>query len=230
MKNVALLILLSNALSCLSQNGSSHSVEPARFEKEISTEKVQLLDVRTAGEFKTGHIKNALQADWNDQEQFMHRVEYVDKSRPVYVYCLSGMRSANAASWMREHGFSKVIELAGGLNAWRKAGKEVEAMELVPQMSAEQYWSFINNNKVVLVDVGASWCPPCVKMTPILDDLQKDKGLEFVLLKIDAGTQVELMKSLKVGPIPTFIVYKKGKEVWRKDGIVSRKELAELLD
>jgi rhodanese-related sulfurtransferase len=94
-----------------------------------------VLDVRKATEFKNGHLKNALQADWTNKQQFFERIKYVDKDRPVYIYCLAGGRSAAAAAWMRENGFTKVVELSGGINAWKNAGKPVEGNTNVKQMT-----------------------------------------------------------------------------------------------
>jgi len=63
-----------------------------------------------------------------------------------------------------------------------------------------------------------------VKMNPVLDDLQKDASLQFQLIKVDAGIHTDVMKALNIEPIPVFIIYKNGKEVWRKQGIVSKEE------
>jgi thioredoxin-like negative regulator of GroEL len=93
----------------------------------------------------------------------------------------------------------------------------------------EQYLSDIPADKTVLVDIGAVWCPPCKKMEPVLDSLATSKEVNFTLIKIDGGEQVQLIKQLTIDAFPTFIIYKKGKEVWRKQGIVDRKELAQKL-
>lgn len=225
MKNVGIAVLLSVSLTSSAQNTNTYTINADDFEKGIGSSDVQVLDVRTASEFKTGHIKNSLQADWTDKVQFNERIQYVDKHRPVYIYCLSGGRSSAAAAWMRQNGFDKVVEMEGGINAWKKAGKALEGVTNEPQMTTEQYWASIPKDKTVLVDFGATWCPPCVKMAPVLEELQKDKDLDFILIKIDAGIHTDLMKSLKVDPIPAFIVYKNGKEKWRMNGIVSKKEL-----
>ena len=225
MKNVGLIFLLSVSISCSSQNTNTYTLESNEFEKGISQADIQVLDVRTATEFKTGHIKNALQADWTDKTQFSDRIQYVDKHKPVYIYCLIGGRSAAAAGWMRKNGFENVYELKGGISAWKKDGKPVEGQSTEPQITLEEYNKSIPADKTVLVDFGATWCPPCVKMAPVLDELQKDKDLKFILVKIDAGVQTQLMKELNVEPLPTFIVYKKGKEKWRKSGVVDKKEL-----
>ena len=126
---------------------------------------------------------------------------------------------------MREQGYTEVIELKGGINAWKKASKPVEGSSNEPQITLEQYNASIPTERTVLVDFGASWCPPCVKMAPVLESLQKDKDLHFVFIKIDAGIQTELMKQLNVDKLPTLIVYKKGKEKWRDSGIIEKKTL-----
>lgn len=224
MKNVIPALLLSLlAFSCHSQEAKE--LKPSDFEKEISKSGIQVLDVRTAGEFKGGHIKKALQADWTNQQQFMERVSFVDKDKPVYIYCLVGSRSASAAAWMRNNGFKKVIELRGGINAWKRDGKPVEGSSNEPQLTLEQYMSSIPKDKTTLVDFGAEWCPPCVKMNPVLEEVEKKAGKHFALVKIDAGIHTDLMKALDIEPIPQFIIYKEGKEVWRKQGIVSKDEL-----
>lgn len=229
MRNVFFVFLFFAFISCKGQAISKAQVGTDEFEKAVTTEKVQLLDVRTAKEFSTGHIKNALQADWTNNKQFTDRVQYIDKDKPVYVYCLVGGRSAAAATWMRENGFKNVIELTGGINAWKQASKPVEGSSNEVQMTMEEYKKSIPATGTVLVDVGASWCPPCVKMEPVLQDIIADKKFVFTFIKIDAGIHTNLLKEMNIEPIPVFIIYKNGQEVWRKQGIVSKDELKEQL-
>lgn len=226
MRNVFFGLLLLTAISCNSQTGNSDTrVNAEAFEKGLSEEKAQVLDVRKASEFKTGHLKNALQADWTNKEQFFERIKYVDKDRPVYIYCLVGGRSNAAAAWMRENGFKKVVELSGGINAWKNAGKPLEGVVEQKQMTPDEYAMSIPADKTVLVDFGAEWCPPCVKMEPVLAAIKADASLKFDFIKIDAGIHTDLMKVQNIEAIPVFIVYKNGKETWRKQGIVSQEEL-----
>ena len=77
----------------------------------------------------------------------------------------------------------------------------------------------------VLVDFGASWCPPCKRMEPVLDELVREKGSQFRLFKVDGGKDTDVMKAQQVDALPVFIIYKNGKEVWRHQGIVSKEEL-----
>jgi rhodanese-related sulfurtransferase len=229
MKNVFPGLLLFIALPGASQSDSTFKIGADAFEKGVGKNGIQVLDVRTTGEYNSGHIKNALLADWTDKGQFNERIEYVDKDRPVYIYCLAGGRSAAAAAWMRKNGFTNVIELEGGMNAWKSAGKPMEGSSKEPQMSIDQYWSGISKDKTTLVDFGAVWCPPCVKMAPVLDELEHSKDLDFLLVKVDAGVHTDVMKTLGISPIPVFIIYKNGKEVWRKVGVVSKEELVKQL-
>lgn len=229
MKNVWLSILLFSMVSCQGQQDSSRKLGPDAFEKGISKAGIQILDVRTSGEYMGGHIKNSLLADWNNKDQFNDRIKYVDIDKPVYVYCLAGGRSAAAADWMRQNGFKNVLELQGGINAWKKENKPLEGMSNEPQMTLEQYWAKIPKDKTTLVDFGAAWCPPCVKMAPVISELESIKDLNFLLVKVDAGLHTDIMKSLNIEPIPVFIIYKNGAEVWRKQGIVTKEELLKQL-
>jgi rhodanese-related sulfurtransferase len=222
-----LLILITAFFTGIAR---AQSVNADEFEKGISNQQVQVLDVRTSGEFNSGYLKNALQADWTNQDQFHDRVQYVDRDKPVYIYCLGGSRSAAAATWMRTNGFKKVVELQGGINAWKKAGKPVEGVANEKQMSSAEYWSTIKGNKTVLVDFGASWCPPCVKMKPVIDELVKEKGNSFRLFAVDGGVNTDVMKEMNVDALPVFIIYKDGKEIWRKQGPVAKSELLEELE
>ncbi|HVZ25793.1 MAG TPA: rhodanese-like domain-containing protein [Sediminibacterium sp.] len=199
------------------------------FEQAMQQGHPQLLDVRTAGEFQTGHLANALQADWLNQSQFADRVQYLDKQKPVLVYCASGVRSAAAAKWLQQKGFTDVKSLAGGLTAWKLQGKPIASPDAKPQMSQDTYQSLIQSADVVLVDFGAAWCPPCRQMEPVLEKLQKSYAGKFKLIKVDGGNDIAVMKAQEVSALPVFIVYKKGRETWRKQGVVSLEELGKQL-
>lgn len=220
--------LLAFTVSCKAQDPTV-KLNPDQFEEGMKSAGVQLLDVRTAKEFNGGHLKNALWADWTDKKEFNRRIQSVDKDRPVYVYCLSGGRSAAAAAWMRENGFTKVMELQGGINAWKGSSKPLEGQAPVKQMTVDEYWASIPKDKITLVDVGAAWCPPCVKMEPVLEQLKNDKSVSFTFVKVDAGVHTDVLKALGVEPLPVFIVYKNGKESWRKEGLTTFEELKDQL-
>ena len=66
-------------------------------------------------------------------------------------------------------------------------------------------------------------------MEPILKNIQADKDLQFSLVKVDGGNDIDVMKSNQVSALPVFIIYKNGKEVWRKQGVVEEQELKKQL-
>mgnify|MGYP006286845183 FL=1 len=76
-----------------------------------------LLDVRTPREYASGHLKDARNVDIT-QSGFKEAIAKLDTSRPVYLYCRSGARSAKAASIVHSQGFAQVAHLSGGLRNW----------------------------------------------------------------------------------------------------------------
>ena len=225
--NIATIILSLVLFSC---NAQTTSLNAAEFDAGINNkDSVQILDVRTAGEFNGGHIKGALLADWNNREEFNRRVAFVDKTKPVYVYCLAGGRSAAAAKKMRTEGYEKVYELSGGINAWKAAAMPVEGTSDAKQMSIDEFNTAINSSATVLVDFGAAWCPPCRTMEPVLNSLATNNPGKFKLVKVDGGKDQEMLETYKVTVLPVFILFKNGKQVWRRDGVASEKEMAEQL-
>ena len=199
------------------------------YEKAISSGDVQLLDVRRMEEYNSGHLEHALQADWTIKKEFEERIKYLDKNKTVYLYCLSGGRSSQAADYLREHGFTSAINMEGGITAWKSAGKKVEGKPDVPQLTLPEYQNKTTSGNIVLVDFGAPWCAPCRKMEPVIADLAKTYGNKLKIEKIDGGIHTNVMTDLKVDALPTFILYKNGKETWRKQGLVTKEEFAAVI-
>lgn len=226
MKYLALLFINILLISCSSTAQQTNTdVDATTFEQHLTKENVQILDVRTAGEYQNGHIKNAMLADWTNPAQFKDRVQYLDKSKPVLVYCASGGRSGAAAKWMAENGFTSIENLKGGFIQWKLQNKPVAGIANIPQVSANDYNTYITSADIVLIDFGAEWCPPCRKMEPVLDEIQAELKDKFKLVKVDGGVNTTLMQQQNIAALPTFIVYKNGKEVWRKQGLVEKSEL-----
>lgn len=229
MRLIILTLSLFTSASVFAQSPSTTVQKPDDFEKSVSSGKQLVLDVRTEKEFRSGHLPGAMQANWNDTAEFRQRIQHIDPQQPVYVYCLVGARSASAARWMRSHGFTNVIELEGGINAWKAAGKSLESAAVVKQISKADLEAMISGNKTTLVDIGADWCPPCRKMQPVIEGLKKDTSLHFQVVNIDGGAQTDIQQQLNTKTIPAFIIYKNGKEVWRGEGVISAAELKKRL-
>lgn len=226
--NLFFIILGAALLTSCKSVAQKLDLSADEFEKGIVQSNSQILDVRTYGEYQSGHLANALLADWTNQTEFQSRVKSLDKDKVVYAYCLSGGRSSNAAQWLRKNGFT-VYNLAGGIAAWRKNNKPTVQAGVTKEITLEEYTNQLSSGETVLVDFGAEWCPPCKKMAPVLDSLQLKHGSKFQLIKIDGGEQPALCKQLGIDGFPTFIIYKKGKASWQKQGLVDIKELEEQL-
>ncbi|MFN0033993.1 MAG: rhodanese-like domain-containing protein [Saprospiraceae bacterium] len=120
-----LLALVGPSCSPSPANGQS-KLSPDAFEAMLKSDStIQVVDVRTPGEFQGGYIAGAQNLNIHDAG-FAGKIGQLDKARPVMVYCAAGGRSANAASQLSKMGFPKVYDLAGGMGAWESAGKAVK--------------------------------------------------------------------------------------------------------
>ena len=120
-----LLPVLLLALGCQGQTGSQKLAVDSFENKLTGTSDKIILDVRTADEYKKGHLANATLIDYYGSN-FKDQINQLDKSKPVFVYCASGGRSASAAKILGQLGFKEVYDLQGGFNAWSNAKKPVE--------------------------------------------------------------------------------------------------------
>lgn len=129
---VAATLLIFNASANAQQSAKAHILTSEIFSDSLQTHaKALLLDVRTAEEFDEGHLKNALNIDFNKTD-FKAQVNALDKSKTYYVYCRSGKRSAAAVEQLRGLGFKKIYELEGGILKWVADG-----MQTVKEVSAK---------------------------------------------------------------------------------------------
>ncbi|MEE9361003.1 MAG: rhodanese-like domain-containing protein [Cellulophaga sp.] len=100
------------------QSDKIEILDTATFKVAILEKKVQLVDVRTAQEFHSGYIGNAINIDYFKQENFKTLFEKFDKNKPVYLYCRSGNRSQKAARKLISMGFTRIYDLKGGYLNW----------------------------------------------------------------------------------------------------------------
>lgn len=122
-KYIALIVTLMLALAGCSNsaNSSVTDLSVADFANTIATEDVVILDVRTPGEFATGHIANAINID-AESGSFASQIESLDKTKTYAVYCRSGNRSGNATKIMAEAGFTSLYNMLGGTIDWTNSG------------------------------------------------------------------------------------------------------------
>jgi thioredoxin len=224
-KTVLSILAFSFLISC-SSGQNFKSVGASQFNDSIADNSVQLIDVRTPSEYANGKIAHAQNIDWNGTS-FDSQVAKLDKSKTVYVYCLSGGRSKKAVNRLLELGFNNVIELDGGYLAWEKAFPLTNADW--KGMSQEDYHKLLDTNKTVLIDFYAEWCGPCKEMAPYLEKLKHELKDKVVIHRIDVDKNKSLFNLLGFEGLPVVIVFKNGKQTFFKNGFVSEKDLREQL-
>jgi phage shock protein E len=119
LKKIFLLAIVFTLLNCNMQTLKNvRVIEAHEFKKEIFVKNIQLIDVRTAAEYKQGAIANAKNFDFY-QSNFKEKIKTLDKTKPVYLYCKSGGRSKSASQVFENEGFKQIIDLKGGYDNWK---------------------------------------------------------------------------------------------------------------
>ena len=93
-----------------------------------------------------------------------------------------------------------------------------------------KFSDLINGDTPVLVDMFAEWCVPCNTMGPILKDVKRKVGDNVKIIKIDIDKNPKAAEKFQVRGVPTFILFKKGKLLWRESGIIQTDQLVELIN
>lgn len=226
---ILLLIVSIVFISCNDKKSSTfESLHPKEFAEKIkTTDHPQILDVRTPDEFESEHIDNAKNVNWNGDD-FEAKASSYDKSKPVFVYCLSGGRSKKAATKLKELGFDTVYELDGGFLNWNEEGFGIPAAAEAG-MSMNDFNDLLNSDKKVLVDFYAVWCGPCKQMEPFLLQMQKDMADKVKIIRIDVDKNKTLATQLKIDQLPTIVLYENKAVQWKTTGFISEEDLKKQL-
>ncbi|MPR34512.1 rhodanese-like domain-containing protein [Salmonirosea aquatica] len=119
MKLLKCIILLMLTLASLAGTAQTPLSVEAFDQKLAGAPQGQLLDVRTPAEYVQGHLPRSSNFDFRDPV-FVQKIATLDKDKPVFVYCLSGGRSGQAAKLLAQNGFKEVYDMQGGtLNGQR---------------------------------------------------------------------------------------------------------------
>jgi len=224
--NPILLVIVSFILfSCNGQTANNSQILDAKTfsEKIAATPNAQILDVRTATEFSSDHIDQAVNADWLGNK-FIDGTSKLDKTKPLFVYCKSGVRSQSAATKLSELGFTKIYLLQGGILKWDAAGLSKPSAKVIG-MTAQEYSELLNSDKKVLINFYAEWCAPCKKMAPYVKTMQTEFADDVTIIRLDADKNKTLITEMKISELPTLLLYDKKEMKWRQSGFVSEDDL-----
>ena len=89
--------------------------------------------------------------------------------------------------------------------------------------------TIINSNTLVLVDFFATWCGPCQALAPVLKDVKSELGTRVSIVKMDVDKNQALAANYQVRGVPTLLLFKNGKQVWRQSGVPSKNDLIQLI-
>jgi len=215
--------------SACNQNKNYQEVNSQQFQQLLASDNGILIDVRTESEFSNGHIANAGNLNIYAPD-FNRSLLLLPKDQPIYLYCLSGNRSATAAKILTENGYKNVYNLQYGIMEWNMQNLPVivEANakpDTDNNMEPEQFAKLVGSDSLVFVDFYAPWCGPCRKMMPLIDSLKLDYHGKVKIVKVNVDASKNLVKELKLIGVPYLALYSRGDVLYSKNGMVSREEL-----
>lgn len=234
MKKFLINIISFLLLSCSTNSQSFINLNPLEFQTSIEKEGGIILDIRTPQEVSSGAIENSSTIDFYDQD-FERKINKIQKDKTVYVYCMSGGRSSQASKLLIKSGQAKVVNLNGGIKAWqaiqlpliRTSKKEDKSIQ---ELHISDFDTILSQNNLVLADFHTLWCMPCRKLSTIIDELKEEYVSSAQVLRIDMDNSELLAESFEIKSIPTLILFKNSKEIWRHTGLISKEELNQLLN
>ncbi|MBF8150482.1 thioredoxin [Winogradskyella sp. F6397] len=93
-----------------------------------------------------------------------------------------------------------------------------------------KFSEIINQDQPVLVDFFADWCGPCKMLSPILKDVKADLGDGITIIKIDVDKNQTLASKYQVRGVPTMLLFKNGKQVWRQSGVLQKNDIINVIN
>lgn len=212
-KSIAIIALFT--LAACNAGTSQSLLDIDKFETKLNASpNAQVVDVRTPDEFDGGHLVNASNINIDDAA-FATKLGKLDKTKPTFVYCLAGGRSATAVKKMKEMGFTELYDMKGGFRSWSGAGKPVEtgkgviapAEKKITGMTKADLEKLLTGKRYAIVDFSAKWCGPCKVLAPVLDKIGKEMGDQVFIIKIDTDENPIVSDEFSIESLPTIMYF-----------------------
>ena len=93
----------------------------------------------------------------------------------------------------------------------------------------DSFNNIINSDIPVLVDFHADWCGPCKMLAPVLKQVKEEMGTALKIVKIDVDKNQSLASTYQVRGVPTMLLFKNGKQVWRESGVLQKNDILSII-
>ncbi|TWF42400.1 thioredoxin [Chitinophaga polysaccharea] len=93
----------------------------------------------------------------------------------------------------------------------------------------ENLQAILQSPTPVLVDCFATWCGPCQMVPPILKEVKDKMGDQLRIVKIDIDKNQQLAAQWQISSVPTLLLFKAGRLIWRQSGVVPAHQLIPIL-
>jgi rhodanese-related sulfurtransferase len=216
--SIAIVILFLSGISFAQQKASNTVSLDVFYAKIQSEKKPQIIDARGPEEFALNHINGAKNFNLESKD-YAKRIAALDKTRPVFTYSIGAGRSVWLADELLKNGFKEAYSLEGGIANWIGNGKPFYSNSK-SKLTLVEYNKIISENNDVLVDIGSVYCGACKKVKPVLETIRAQYGANLKIVEIDLEDSPQVIADLKtVKVFPTLILYKKGKIIFKKEGL-----------